>query len=708
MAVYKNTDLTLANAYKRIGEIGLRICLTRRGGFDESVLQKNAKIQLIKSVKLLRSILSYSEYDQTGEFVGIYRVDDDQYNKLLRALIKIADVKNLPVSPILLFRGKPYIRVAGGQGLQGDRGEDVFLYIGYAEDNMGTGYSSTPGGARTYVAFRKSSVSLVETAAIFSGLWKKYVGDAGNNGSPGSNGQSQYIFIAWADNDSGAGFTLTFSPTKPYIGFLVKNNPTPPTAPDYSGLWARYLGTNGTNGTNGNTVLSGSGPPSSGLGVNNDFYIDTATYNIYGPKTGGAWGSPTSLIGPVGATGPSGANGADGTNGINAYLYIAYADNASGDGFTLTFDPNKNYIALLQTSSVITPVQSDFTGLWTKYQGDGDRWGTTSVTSLAVGTGVKNLVIGLNLAYSTGQRIVIAKDNDEDTRMEGYVRSYDPTTGQLVADIDTTVGSGTHNVWDVNLFGVPVQIVTTDSYYGEIYVENGASAQALSTSYTKINQFTAIGAVSLGVTASHSNDNIQVSVRGAYKCVADLSVSGDTAGMEVVFALFKNGSVITGTQSRVILAATTDIHHVQIETIQDLSSNDTIDVRAKVISGTPNLLIEDGRLSVSTTGTPSTPDFTTFQNLDVDTGTEDVDTFDASLAYGVVWEVVVRKGTNRRKVRIDATWEGTNTNFGQSNVIDIGTINVTLSVDISGGNVRLRATATTDDWIVSGNRTLIK
>ena len=60
----------------------------------------------------------------------------------------------------------------------------------------------------------------------------------------------------------------------------------------------------GTPGADGKTVLNGSGAPSSGLGTNGDFYIDTTADAIYGPKTAGAWGSATSLVGPNGAAGP--------------------------------------------------------------------------------------------------------------------------------------------------------------------------------------------------------------------------------------------------------------------------------------------------------------------------------------------------------------------------------------------------------------------
>jgi hypothetical protein len=71
----------------------------------------------------------------------------------------------------------------------------------------------------------------------------------------------------------------------------------------------------GTPGADGKTVLNGSGAPSSGLGTNGDFYIDTTADAIYGPKTAGAWGSANSLVGPAGANGAAGTNGATGPKG---------------------------------------------------------------------------------------------------------------------------------------------------------------------------------------------------------------------------------------------------------------------------------------------------------------------------------------------------------------------------------------------------------
>ena len=69
-----------------------------------------------------------------------------------------------------------------------------------------------------------------------------------------------------------------------------------------------------------NTLLNGIGAPRASLGVNGDFYIDTVTLNIYGPKTKNAWPIPKSLIGPqgvAGAAGKQGINGKDGRDGVN-------------------------------------------------------------------------------------------------------------------------------------------------------------------------------------------------------------------------------------------------------------------------------------------------------------------------------------------------------------------------------------------------------
>jgi hypothetical protein len=81
-------------------------------------------------------------------------------------------------------------------------------------------------------------------------------------------------------------------------------------------------GPTGPNGRDGHKLYAGSGAPAANFGASGDFYVDTATANLYGPKANGAWGGafsiqggPTgpSVTGPTGAastvTGPTGATG---------------------------------------------------------------------------------------------------------------------------------------------------------------------------------------------------------------------------------------------------------------------------------------------------------------------------------------------------------------------------------------------------------------
>ena len=61
-----------------------------------------------------------------------------------------------------------------------------------------------------------------------------------------------------------------------------------------------------------NTILSGKGAPLSTLGIDGDFYIDTRSLLIYGPKKNKKWPLPQSLQGPIGASGADGKNGTEG------------------------------------------------------------------------------------------------------------------------------------------------------------------------------------------------------------------------------------------------------------------------------------------------------------------------------------------------------------------------------------------------------------
>ncbi len=78
-----------------------------------------------------------------------------------------------------------------------------------------------------------------------------------------------------------------------------------------------------------NTILNGKGLPITSLGINGDFYIDTRSLLIYGPKAKGKWPLPQNLQGPIGATG---VTGSDGKNGSDAKIGTNNASNVGSVG----------------------------------------------------------------------------------------------------------------------------------------------------------------------------------------------------------------------------------------------------------------------------------------------------------------------------------------------------------------------------------------
>lgn len=56
-------------------------------------------------------------------------------------------------------------------------------------------------------------------------------------------------------------------------------------------------GDTGNDGDNGSQIYAGTVSPAPGTGVNGDYYLNTATYDLYGPKSAGSWGTPINLKG---------------------------------------------------------------------------------------------------------------------------------------------------------------------------------------------------------------------------------------------------------------------------------------------------------------------------------------------------------------------------------------------------------------------------
>ena len=715
-----NAISIISNGRLALGDLALAIAENIQKGLDNTEDQAELRRRLVLTyacLKVLDPIVVIS-----GSSIS-YILDDYSDTKINRILLFLRDISksgNLPVVSKILNPISTSLVGQGPAGPAGAAGANAFLYVGYADDSSGTGYSTAPAG-KTFVAFKQSNVAISPvTAATFTGLWRQFVGDPGAPGTNGSDGQSQYLFQAWADADDGTGFTLTFNASKDYTAFLVKSDATPPVQADFTGLWAKYIGDDGAAGATGSAGADGDdayvyiayADADDGTGftltfdVNKDYIAILSTDTELSPPIqadfAGLWKN---------YKGATGAGGSNGTDGADAYLYIAYASDINGTDFTTVFDQDKEFIAFLQSDTEITDLTaSNFTGLWRRYKGDGDRYKTTSSTSMTIGTGNKFFNVGTGLSYITAQRVLIVVPGDPNTYMIGPCVFYDAEDGQMQVNVDTIAGSGTYSTWDVNLVAAPATLANQDAYFATLATDQGSGGtpQALSGSPTKITQFDTVVSQSDGMTASIVNGDITVDNNGAYVVDFNARVSGPTSA-NVLFQLYIGGVAVPNMIDDVPFGGSTSQEFVSIHAIlSNIQQADVFDIRATASTGTPNLLVEQGRFNVYTVGFLNTEQFKDFENPDVDTGTETVDSFTATAGNAAKFEVLILKGTNFKSSTVLAVWDGTNPpEVSEVGPIVIGTIDVTLTVDFSGGDIRLRATATSDDWIVRGKRTIV-
>jgi len=93
------------------------------------------------------------------------------------------------------------------------------------------------------------------------------------------------------------------------------------------------------------------------------------------------------------------------------------------------------------------------------------------------------------------------------------------------------------------------------------------------------------------------------------------------------------------------------------------------------------------------------------QNIDVDTGTETIATIDDANT-AVFFDYSISDNTNFRAGTVTCTHNGSGVVFTENSTADIGdTSGVELSVELSGGNILLKATVDSDNWII---KTLIR
>lgn len=178
----------------------------------------------------------------------------------------------------------------------------------------------------------------------------------------------------------------------------------------------------------------------------NELYRWNATSSSYDQMTGvvgpaGPQGE-TGPAGPQGEVGPAGPQGIQGDVGPEGPQGVQGLQGPQGDPGPI--GP--------QGVQGIQGIQGE-TGPAGANGADGDRYATTSTTSLTLGnSGVTTIfTVDLGLDYTVGQTVIIAHDIDNVQYAD--VVDYDGATGEMVIERTSHTGSGTYSTWSVNLSG---------------------------------------------------------------------------------------------------------------------------------------------------------------------------------------------------------------------------------------------------------------
>ena len=303
------------------------------------------------------------------------------------------------------------------------------------------------------------------------------------------------------------------------------------------------------------------------------------------------------------------------------------------------------------------------------------------IDTLAIGTGISAVVddttpqLGGNLDVN-GNDIVSTSNADIDIIPNG--------TGDVVLSADT-----------VKVGDAGAAAVLTSNGAGTLTVTTGGATDlVLST-----NSGTDSGTITI-TDGANGNINFEDSTssskgRAVFGNQSDLSIYHDST----------NSYIAEGGVGSLYLLSNT----LNIQTFTDTVPTPRETMATFVRDGAVSLYYDNSKkFETTSTGISVTGDaqidsalLSNQENTDVDTGTETVASVAIATYTAAFFDFVIKKTTNVRSGTVYACHDGTNVEFTETSTNDLGdTSDVTLSVDISGTDMRLRATTTSDDWSV--------
>ena len=356
----------------------------------------------------------------------------------------------------------------GPQGLRGPtgaNGKTLYTWLKYA-DTPTTGMNDNPTG-KAYIGLAYNKETATESTNYADYTWSLVKGTDGQPGPPGSNGESLFTWIKYADTPTSG---MNDSPIgKAYIG-LAYNKETASESTNYS---------------------------------------DYTWSLIKGEK-----GDP----GPQGPQGVQGIQGPQGPKGTSQYIHIRYSKNANGNPMTTTPQSDTAYIGIVNSTSATAPTgYASYT--WSKYRGDNGSQGVQGppgANGVTTYTWVKfadtNTGVGMNDSPAGKKYIGLAFNKTtqtESTTASQYTWSLMPQNIEVGAKnlLRLSGQTVTNNSNPTNRYDLTEKMVAGQIYTLRVW-------GTLGTGKTSFNPYLNGGSISLGAMKNNGDGTFTLTFGG--------------------------------------------------------------------------------------------------------------------------------------------------------------------------------------------------